>query len=189
MTTLIQKEAIHFDHLYNQVKGDPSKRKRLLELFHKWKNNQLTIGFTGHFSAGKSTMINSIIQDDLLPSSPIPTSANIVKIKKGKEKFIFHLNDGNYAEHNKIEIDQVKKLSRNGEDVHSLTIYKPLSFLEDDVILMDTPGIDSSDDLEFKRTLDHVHLIDYFVYVMDYNHVQSEENFNFLSKLTKRHVP
>lgn len=189
MTTLKQKETIHFDYLYNRVKEDTFKKKRLIELFHKWKDQQLTIGFTGHFSAGKSTMINSIIQDDLLPSSPIPTSANIVKIKKGKEKVIFHLNDGNYAVQNNIEIDYVKQLSKNGEDVHSLTIHKPLSFLDDDVILMDTPGIDSSDDLEFKRTLDQVHLIDYFIYVMDYNHVQSEVNFNFLLELTKRQVP
>ena len=189
MTTLKQKETIHFDYLYNRVKEDTFKKKRLLELFHKWKDQELTIGFTGHFSAGKSTMINSIIQDDLLPSSPIPTSANIVKIKKGKEKVIFHLNDGNYAVQNNIEIDYVKQLSKNGEDVHSLTIHKPLSFLDDDVILMDTPGIDSSDDLEFKRTLDQVHLIDYFIYVMDYNHVQSEVNFNFLLELTKRQVP
>lgn len=43
---------------------------------------EVTIGFTGHFSAGKSSMINALLGETILPSSPIPTSANIVEIRR-----------------------------------------------------------------------------------------------------------
>ena len=40
-------------------------------------------------------MINALTGVDLLPSSPIPTSANIVKVKKSDADFaIIHLMDG-----------------------------------------------------------------------------------------------
>ncbi|MGM8216385.1 dynamin family protein [Bacillaceae bacterium W0354] len=189
MVTLKMTQHINFDYIYELIKKDESKVEQLLQLYKKWDEKLLTIGFTGHFSAGKSSMINKLINKDLLPSSPIPTSANIVEIKNGTEQVKYHFNNGDYAIENRINIEQVKKLSRNGETVHSLTIYDHIPLLSDSVSLMDTPGIDSSDDLEFKRTLDQVHLIDCFIYVMDYNHVQSEVNFNFLSQLQKRNVP
>ncbi len=42
------------------------------------------MAFCGHFSAGKSSLINKLCGHALLPSSPIPTSANIVSIRSGE---------------------------------------------------------------------------------------------------------
>lgn len=189
MTAIKEKQQINFDQVYELIQKNEVATTKLIQLYNKWNEQMLNIGFTGHFSAGKSSMINAIINEDLLPSSPIPTSANIVEIRHGDEKVVYHLNDGNFAIDNEINIETVKSLSKNGEAVKSLTIYKHLPLLEQSISLIDTPGIDSSDDLEFERTLNQVHLIDHFIYVMDYNHVQSEVNFTFLSELEKRNVP
>lgn len=149
----------------------------------------MTIGFTGHFSAGKSSMINALLGETILPSSPIPTSANIVEIRAGKDKAIYQLNDGTYTEDDHVDEQRIKQLSKNGEVVQAVQIYKQNDFLRHQVTIMDTPGIDSSDDAEFDRTLNQIHLIDLFVYVMDYNHVLSEVNFRFLKELQRREVP
>ncbi|WP_188205964.1 dynamin family protein [Alkalibacillus aidingensis] len=190
MVTTEVKTELNFDQLLLAVKENRQdlQTKKLLQLYNKWKKQEAMIGFTGHFSAGKSSLINTIVGETLLPSSPIPTSANIVEIKHGQEQVVYHFNNKEYAIEHDIDINQIQTLSKNGQEVESLTISKQLPFMEN-VTLMDTPGIDSADDEEFNRTLAKVYLIDYFVYVVDYNHVQSEVNFAFLSELEKKQVP
>ncbi|RPF55832.1 dynamin family protein [Aquisalibacillus elongatus] len=191
ITKAPQVNTINFDALWRKVsKGTfHQSEQKLKELYDKWENQTFTIGFTGHFSAGKSSLINAIIEEHILPSSPIPTSANIVELQYGEDKTIYDLNDGRQTMENQIHLDHVNELARNGEDVKSITIQRKQSFLENGVTLMDTPGIDSSNDAEFDRTLANVHLIDFFVYVMDYNHVQSEVNFKFLRELQDHDIP
>ncbi|WP_411953282.1 dynamin family protein [Alkalibacillus sp. S2W] len=189
MTTETQM-ALNLDTLFEVAKRNDEKKEqqKIIDLYQKWLNVETVIGFTGHFSAGKSSMINHILDQSILPSSPIPTSANIVEIKHGDEHVTYHLNQERYATSSSIDMEEVHRLSKNGEEVQSLTIETDLPSLKG-TTLMDTPGIDSADDQEFARTLSRVHLIDYFVYVVDYNHVQSEINFQFLYELEKKSVP
>ncbi|PKR78787.1 hypothetical protein CEY16_03265 [Halalkalibacillus sediminis] len=191
MATTVKKETINFNNLYKELnkQSDESTLHKIAQIYQKWSDDKMTIGFTGHFSAGKSSMINYLLGEQLLPSSPIPTSANIVEISSGDELVRYQLNDGNYIEQDHLHVDQIHALSKNGQDVRTVTIQKPLKRLDENVSFMDTPGIDSSDDEEYDRTLASIHLIDYFVYIMDYNHVQSEINFEFLSRLEDNQVP
>ena len=48
------------------------------------------------------------------------------------------------------------------------------------VMLVDTPGIDSTDDAHQLATESTLHLADVIFYMMDYNHVQSEVNLQFV---------
>ncbi|TFB24026.1 GTP-binding protein [Filobacillus milosensis] len=190
ITTESKATTFNFDFLIKEFNNSEEQLDhKLMQLYDKWKEERFTIGFTGHFSAGKSTLINALIKEELLPSSPIPTSANIVEVRYGEEETIFDLNDGRQAIEHEINLEHVNELAKNGEEVRSITVTKPIELLKNSVALMDTPGIDSSDDEEFKRTLANIHLIDYFVYVMDYNHVQSEVNFKFLRELQNNNIP
>lgn len=182
---------INFDPLMNLLSESDHNQlsDKVIDLYEKWQKKEVTIGFTGHFSAGKSSMINALLGETILPSSPIPTSANIVEIRAGKDKAIYQLNDGTYTEDDHVDEQRIKQLSKNGEVVQAVQIYKQNDFLRHQVTIMDTPGIDSSDNAEFDRTLNQIHLIDLFVYVMDYNHVLSEVNFRFLKELQRREVP
>ena len=68
--------------------GDERHGEQLLEFRGKLSESLLTVAFCGHFSAGKSTLVNRLCGRNLLPSSPIPTSANVVKIVNGESKAI-----------------------------------------------------------------------------------------------------
>ena len=78
-----QKESLvltdnHFSSLYHSMKqnDDISNAEKIIDLYEKKQKNEFNISFAGHFSAGKSSMINYLLDKDVLPKSPIPTSAN-----------------------------------------------------------------------------------------------------------------
>src|SRR3954453_3362581 len=92
VNTVNQEEAIQtlkgnivsiYDYLIEQE--DFGHAEKVKQIAKKLKNREFMIAFCGHFSAGKSTMINQLVGENLLPSSPIPTSANLVRVKAGEE--------------------------------------------------------------------------------------------------------
>ena len=82
-----------------------------------------------------------------------------------------------------VPIDRVTDYCVDGETVQSVPSYYPRPRLGDHTVLLDTPGIDSTDDAHRMATESAIHLADVVFYVMDYNHVQSEINFTFAKQL------
>ncbi|REB10181.1 GTPase [Sporosarcina sp. BI001-red] len=167
--------------------GDQERYEKATMLAQKLVKDDYTIAFAGHFSAGKSSMINALTGEDLLPSSPIPTSANIVKIHRDIEDFaIVHRQDGTSVKVIGEGFAQaVKKMSKEGASIASLEIGHTASKLPKGISVMDTPGVDSTDDAHRLSTESALHLADVVFYTMDYNHVQSELNFRFTKELMR----
>ena len=93
LDNLLQQTAISGQLYYQHEDEDRYKKAALFA--QKLIDKEYTIGFAGHFSAGKSSMINALTGEDLLPSSPIPASANIVKVKKTDTDYaVIHMTDG-----------------------------------------------------------------------------------------------
>lgn len=151
----------------------------------KLEQGTSTIAFAGHFSAGKSSMINALVDEQLLPTSPIPTSANIVTVKKTEENYaLVHFVDQAPVKFSgEYDIQLVKKYSKDGSQVSQIEIGHEASKLPAGITVMDTPGVDSTDDAHRISTESALHLADIVFYVMDYNHVQSELNFQFTKQL------
>ncbi len=180
---LIETARLHEIFLNN----DDTERAAKAELFAKkiLKNNFI-IGFAGHFSSGKSSMINALTGETILPSSPIPTSANIVNVHKAEKDYaIVNLKNEKpvYFPEN-YDFEAVKAFCKSG-DVTQIDIGHQDSVLPEDITVMDTPGVDSTDDAHRMSTESALHVADMVFYVMDYNHVQSELNFNFTKELQK----
>lgn len=166
---------------------DVENANKLVELVNKLYNDKLYIAFAGHFSAGKSSMINKLLDEQVLPTSPIPTSANLVLLEKGKEQVTLYSNSkesielsGNYS------IEQIKEYCKQGDEIERVHIKKPYHHLSDNVLIMDTPGIDSTDAAHKLSTESMLHIADVIFYVTDYNHVQSEENLSFVKEMKEK---
>jgi len=169
---------------YFQAKGDIESAERARDLVLKLQKEEYSIAFCGHFSAGKSSMINKLVGEDILPSSPIPTSANLVKIKHGFDyaKVIYKIGKPKIYPA-PYDYAKVKSYCKDGDQIHSVEISYSNTKLPSGVVIMDTPGIDSTDDAHRIATESALHLADFVFYVMDYNHVQSELNFLFTKEL------
>lgn len=169
-------------------KNEDTERLEKLQLFaRKLLQKEYVIAFAGHFSAGKSSMINALSGEDILAASPIPTSANIVKVHKSDVDYaIIHMHHDQPIKFEAgYDFKTVKELSKNGELVSQIEIGHSNSSLPEGVTVMDTPGVDSTDDAHAMSTESALHLADIVFYTMDYNHVQSELNFQFTKQLMK----
>jgi GTPase Era involved in 16S rRNA processing len=163
--------------------GDDTHAQRVGGLIGKLAEPFAQVAFCGHFSAGKSTLVNRLCGSRLLPSNPIPTSANVVTIRHGEPKAVIRLARDGRRETRTVPLDELEAHCRDGEGVESIELYYPAALLEGGVALLDTPGIDSTDDAHKLATESALHLADVVCYVMDYNHVQSEINFEFAKRL------
>ncbi|MDU0200042.1 dynamin family protein [Paenibacillus sp. MAH-36] len=180
----VMPDAIKKMQLILQTTGDLDNASKLGQLLAKIDSGRMNIAFCGHFSAGKSTLINQLCGHPLLPSSPIPTSANIVSIRNGAPgAHVTHRHASLQGMTNTIPLDELEAYCVNGTDIETVEISYPIAFLGEHTALLDTPGIDSTDDAHHKSTESALHLADVVFYVMDYNHVQSEVNLAFTKKM------
>jgi len=166
------------------------EQARLSKLIEKQEEKLFQVAFCGHFSAGKSTILNKLLGADVLPTSPIPTSANIIKIKNGEYGLTLKTKEMKVNSWNgDIPWEQVRQLGMNGQDIAEMTITAPLPFLGEHSCILDTPGVDSTDESHETITVEQLYTTDLIVYAMDYNHVQSETNLYFLKQLSIEKKP
>lgn len=170
--------------LHQSMKPDEENAHKLVELGNKYANDKLFVAFAGHFSAGKSSMINKLLNEQVLPTSPIPTSANLVLLEKGLEQVALISKDKERIELSiDYSLEQIKEYCKQGEEIERVYIKRPYHNLNENVVIMDTPGIDSTDAAHKLSTESMLHIADVIFYVTDYNHVQSEENVAFVKEM------
>ncbi|OAB44356.1 dynamin [Paenibacillus glacialis] len=163
--------------------GDAKATDTIDDLIHKEQSGELTIAWCGHFSAGKSSLINALCGMKVLPSGPVPTSANVVTIRNGSARALIYSQD-DVKVPMEVTTDELNEYCTNGGSYSSVEVWEQIPFLGSDGVLMDTPGVDSTDDGHKKATHSALHLADVVLYVMDYNHVQSENNLVFAKSLS-----
>lgn len=167
-----------------QPSRDQLRLDKLDTFSKKLLRRDYTIAFAGHFSAGKSSMINALTGESILPTSPIPTSANIVTLRQGEtDEAIVSFHDRKAVRlASEDDLQHLRHFGRDGT-VQQIDITHATSTLPPGLVLMDTPGVDSVDDAHRISTESALHVADLIFYVMDYNHVQSELNFSVTKDL------
>lgn len=150
--------------------------------------NQYTASFVGHFSAGKSTLINLLLEQDILPSSPVPTTSNTAIVSvSDKQGIIANLENQQYS---KLKTyDEVKKMNRLNVDVESVEINFPSTKFKNGFTLQDTPGVDSNVATHQSTTEQFMYTSNILFYTVDYNHVQSALNFQFIKRMNDVGIP
>ncbi|WP_053020554.1 dynamin family protein [Staphylococcus haemolyticus] len=181
------------DILYKLKKEvEKSKNSTLIhtinQVIKKVYLNQYTASFVGHFSAGKSTLINLLLEQDILPNSPVPTTSNTAIVSVAdKQEIIANLENQQYT---KLKTyDEVKKMNRLNVDVESVEINFPSSKFKNGFTLQDTPGVDSNVATHQSTTEQFMYTSNILFYTVDYNHVQSALNFQFIKRMNDVGIP
>src|SRR5690625_5910 len=188
-TNLSKNQLISLYRVMDEA-NDYSNASKIIDLYYKIDQTERIVGFTGHFSAGKSSIINFLLNEDVLPKSPIPTSANIVKVKRGEGNVRVHFKEGPACEYEEpYDINIIKDYCMDKSTIKQIEMNLSQTILPENIVVMDTPGIDAADDTDRIITESALHVVDVLYYVMDYNHVQSEINLHFLKELQQLNIP
>lgn len=150
--------------------------------------NQFTASFVGHFSAGKSTLINLLLEQNILPSSPVPTTSNTAAVSVAEEPGI--IANLPHQQYTKLKTyDDVKQMNRQNVDVESVEINFPSNKFNNGFTLQDTPGVDSNVATHQSSTEQFMYTSNILFYTVDYNHVQSALNFKFMRRINEVGIP
>lgn len=113
----------------------------------KINNNEFNLVVVGQFKRGKSTFVNALLGDKILPTAVVPLTSIITTIRYGDNlKIDVFFNDGSSKEINPGELEEYATERGNPENiknVREICIYYPSDYLKNGVILIDTPGVGS----------------------------------------------
>ncbi|WJP96823.1 dynamin family protein [Macrococcus bovicus] len=181
------------DQLYKLKKEVEKSDHTLLvgqinEVIKKVYKDKRIISFIGHFSSGKSSLINHLLGEDILPSSPVPTTSNSAQITIAEqEEIIVNLEKQEYAV--VTDYDAVKKINTENQRIESVEVRKTSQDLPLGLTLQDTPGIDATFSNHEANTMKYLLTSDVIVYTVEYNHVESEKNFKEMKRLNSLGMP
>lgn len=135
-----------------------------------WSNKNLNIALIGKFSAGKSSIINSFLQNTLLPIDTTPTTAVPTYLSYGFEDDIYY--EDVRGDIRRIQSDVFKKIT------HVVLKNFPISFFIKyfvvftelpikNINIIDTPGFSSLKDIDLDKMREGIEIADVIFYVMD----------------------
>jgi GTPase Era involved in 16S rRNA processing len=107
----------------------------------------IDVAILGQFKAGKSSLINDLLDENILPTGVIPVTSIVTRLQYSDEKnAIVHFLDGRIL---KTDLAEVKNFitelnnPKNVKQVEIVDIYLPQLYKFQTIRLIDTPGIGS----------------------------------------------
>ena len=135
---------------------ESSQVVKLNELQEDIKKDQYSIMVVGEFKHGKSTFVNALLGQDIMPRGVTPTTATINIAQYGKKQNIEIVKSNGIVEN----YDSVDILSHytaektfDYEDIKFIKLKLDSPLLENRVVLVDTPGV--NDLSEQRREVTH----------------------------------
>ncbi|WP_103618914.1 dynamin family protein [Campylobacter concisus] len=123
--------------------------KESLNLLIDTLNEPPLIAVIGQFSSGKSTFLNALLSQDILPSGLTPVTAKAVRLKFAKMPLLsVKFTNGSES---LLASSDLAELNKVGEQVSSMTLYAPSEILKE-INFIDTPGLNSLRDADTKET-------------------------------------
>lgn len=117
------------------------------ELKEKIRGNVFNLVVLGQFKRGKTTLINALLESEILPTAVVPLTSIATILKYGETLNVkVYFNDGRVTEIDAASLSQYvteRGNPRNEKDVQEVIIAYPSSYLKDGVRLIDTPGVGS----------------------------------------------
>lgn len=134
------------EHRYSAEIDSLKERRR------RSKENKYRLGVIGVTSSGKSTMINSLLGEELLPVAVKPSSSQLVSCCKNKQRSArIYFEDGTDIKLETVDLypNVIKEYAdeqcnqNNTKGVRQIEIFSPKFELPEDIILVDSPGLDA----------------------------------------------
>lgn len=161
--------------------------KSIRETLEKTRDEHFEVAIVGEFKRGKSTLINALLGQEVLPADVLPATATLNRVTYSEEPYVqvdYKNGESERVDIEKLE-DYVTKLTteseRKAETVKEATVYYATDFCKNNVDIIDTPGLNDDDQMT-NVTLSILPKIDAAVFVISANSPFSQFEKEFLEK-------
>ncbi|MGB6060122.1 MAG: dynamin family protein [Candidatus Aquilonibacter sp.] len=146
--TLRNDTKRHLDSLASlaEIYGDNLLRADVASIVEQAKHNVASVVVLGQFKRGKSSLINALLAENLLPTGRLPLTGVMTRIAFGERGATVHYLDGHAEPADLRELATFVTEERNPKNergVAQVDVTLPLAMLRE-IILIDTPGIGST---------------------------------------------
>lgn len=150
-------KAIKPVELDKKLTGEISELRNLIE------QQELLVSVIGAFSAGKSTLINRIIGNNVLPTAITPETSLATELRYSSEQRIEAVKeDGSMV---RFDLGDMEKITDNAAKFSHACLYLDNQQIRDlePLILVDMPGFDSPLDAHNKAIMTYIHRASYYL--------------------------
>lgn len=171
-------ESLRIYHCLSNIKSTleiyPTQKKIVQEiedLLEQLSSNKYRVAVIGEFNRGKSSLVNSLLGIEVLPTAILPTTAVINRIVYDTEqKIVIHYKDGNIQESSLNMLQNfATKIDKAKEEValniRQIDVHYPSVFSRNGIELIDTPGL-NEDEKMTETTLSVLEHIDTAIIVI-----------------------
>ncbi|MCK8823445.1 dynamin family protein [Fuchsiella alkaliacetigena] len=181
------------------MQGSPFEDLRSSDLqkkFEKAINSQFEVAVIATMSAGKSTLINALLGQELMPTENRACTATIVKLKDNDEASsfkgkIFDNDDNLLEEISNVDLEKMRKLNED-EKVDYIELEGDIPLISSEktsLEIIDTPGPNSSNNPEHKKKTYRVikkEAKPVVLYILDANNLGTNDDANLLKAVAEQ---
>jgi GTPase SAR1 family protein len=187
------------------ISFDPSTHlKNLAQIQSRLAADNFKVLVVGEFSTGKSTFLNALLKESILPTEVSETTATINIIKYSDDPRIeihywgekddsgAELSEGrtqtipfDAEELIKYTTSLEEEYNENAKSIKYVNVYYPTEFCRDDVELVDTPGLNSTIGFHEKITLDYLENGHCAIMLLKATMLFSKSEIDYLKKFQK----
>jgi GTP-binding protein EngB required for normal cell division len=136
----------------------------------------------GEFNHGKSTFVNALLGVDVLPTGITPTTASInhvVWAQNPTARVVFLSGESKYLEPTQLK-EWVTVAGGHAADVSYVELGYPSDLLRNNVVLVDTPGVNDLNEQRAEVTYGYVPRADAVVFLLDAGQALKDSEREFL---------
>ncbi len=162
-----------------------------IEMLNK---EEFSIVIVGEFSVGKSTFLNALMGEKILPSYSDETTATVTFLRHvnkadNKQKGTVYYADGSNEDIDSIETDVISRYVSTRSDipvaatVNHLDLFLNSSFLDGNITLVDTPGLNGTADGHREITEAQIMKSNVCLFMFSADRPGGKSEFEFLSQI------
>jgi GTP-binding protein EngB required for normal cell division len=160
------------------------------EVLDKLSKEEFYLAILGLFKRGKSTLINALLGQQIVPTGVIPVTSVITRIRYGADlKSKIRFSDGTEKE---LPVESLKEYvteegnPNNSKNVVIADIYVPAAILKGGLILIDTPGVGSTYLSGTTTTFQFLDRVDFAVFVLAVDPPVGQQELDLLGSLASK---
>jgi len=160
------------------------------EVLDKLSKEEFYLAILGLFKRGKSTLINAMLGQPIIPTGVVPVTSVITRIRFGDSLGAkIRFSDGSEKE---IPVEELREYvteegnPENEKKVVVADVFAPAPILKDGIILVDTPGVGSTYLSGTTTTFQFLDRVDFALFVLAVDPPVGQQELELLNSLASK---